>query len=258
MKRMYLIVIAVLLAAALLAGAACAVENGEIEPKKAGNVDTRQTVPTDPERETPTGGEQETEPITEPNSETVPETEHITEPDSEPVAETEPLTEPDSEPVNAPEPEPAEEPTTGAERPTVPASPESHDAPDALNAVEEPTFFTCGNTGCELTVDGQTYSFMYAPSLLFGDVLNNLVYDEPLCKCEADFTVTPEFSPTYEVNLSQGFARKPGVGQCSLTPTVIKAFRAALEAVTETKGMLSSFEGSDDLFSAVFAELKGE
>lgn len=244
MRRMYLIVIAVLLAAALLAGAACAVENGEIEPKKAGNVDTQQTVPTDPERETPTGGEQETEPITEPDSETVPE--------------TEPLTEPDSEPVNEPETEPAEEPTTGAERPTVPASPESHAAPGVLNAVEEPTFFTCGNTGCELTVDGQTYSFMYAPSLLFGDVLNNLVYDEPLCKCEAQFTVTPEFSPTYEVNLSQGFARKPGVGQCSLTPTVIEAFRAALKAVTETKGMLSSFEGSDDLFSAVFAELKGE
>ena len=250
MKRIYLILTAVLLATVLLAVAACAVEKGEIEPKKAGNVETRQTVPTGPERETPTEEATATEPDSEPVAET--------EPDSEPVPETEPDSEPVSEPVSEPELEPAEEPTTGAERPTVPASPESHDAPDALNAVEEPTFFTCGNTGCELTVDGQTYSFMYAPSLLFGDVLNNLVYDEPLCKCEAQFTVTPEFSPTYEVNLSQGFARKPGVGQCSLTPTVIKAFRAALEAVTETKGMLSSFEGSDDLFSAVFAELKGE
>ena len=262
MKRIVMILAAVLTACALLT--ACGVKTATVEPKNANNAENA-----DRPAATATGDEGEGVPAPEsvPKTEPTPESVTETAPAPENIPETEPAPG-DGEPTEAPTGEaPAGEPTeapekpeetTAAERPTVPAEPAAHTHVPAKTAklVAEPLLFTCGNTGCELTKDGKTYRFMYSPALVFGDVVNNLIYDEPPCACPAEFTVTPEFSPTVEVNLTQGFARSAG-GQCALTSTEIAAFRAALEAV-ESDAWMREDASANEVYAALFRELHGE
>lgn len=75
----------------------------------------------------------------------------------------------------------------------------------------------CGNTVTKVTVDNETYEFMYGESVTLTDMLLKLEYDpEQLCKCRAEYTVDTEFGEGYEINLQEGFVRHEG-GQVSLT-----------------------------------------
>ena len=252
MKRVMMIFAAVLTVCALLT--ACGVKTGTVEQKNANNAENA-----DRPAGTATGetGESGSAPEDAPQTEPAPESNPETEPAAGDGAPTEAPTgeAPAGEPTEAPE---KTEPTTAAELPTVPAEPAAHTHAPAQTAklMEEPLLFTCGNTECELQKDGKTYRFMYSPALVFGDVVNNLIYDEPLCACPAEFTVTPEFSPTVEVNLTQGFARSAG-GQCSLTATEIAAFRAALEAV-ESESWMREEQSGNEVYADLFRELHGE
>ncbi len=254
MKRILVIFAAVLTACALLT--ACGVKTGTVEQKNANNAENA-----DRPAVTATGepGESGISPESAPQTEAAPESIPETEPasgDGEPTeAPTGEAPSPTQEPTEAPD---LTEATTAAERPTVPAEPAAHTHAPAQTAklVEEPLLFTCGNTECELKKDGKTYRFMYSPALVFGDVVNNLIYGEPLCACPAEFTVTPEFSPTVEVNLTQGFARRAG-GQCSLTATEIAAFRAALAAV-ESESWMREEPSGNEVYADLFRELHGE
>lgn len=254
MKRIFVIFAAVLTACALLT--ACGVKTATVEQKNANNAENADRPAVTATGETGESGiSPESVPQTEAAPESVPETEPASG-DGEPTeAPTGEAPSPTQEPTEAPD---LTEATTAAERPTVPAAPAAHTHAPAQTAklVEEPLLFTCGNTECELKKDGKTYRFMYSPALVFGDVVNNLIYDEPLCDCPAEFTVTPEFSPTVEVNLTQGFARSAG-GQCALTATEIAAFRAALEAVESESWMREGLSGNE-VYADLFRELHGE
>lgn len=265
MKRVMMIFAAVLTACALLT--ACGVKTATVEQKNANNAQKADRPAVTATGET---GESGSAPEDAPQTEPAPESNPETEPAAGDGAPTEAPTgeAPAGEPTEAPTGEaPAQEPTeapekpeetTAAERPTVPAEKAAHTHVPAETAklVEEPLLFTCGNTECELKKDGKTYRFMYSPALVFGDVVNNLIYDEPPCGCPAEFTVTPEFSPTVEVNLTQGFARSAG-GQCSLTSNEIAAFRAALEAV-ESDAWMREDASANEVYAALFRELHGE
>lgn len=256
MKRIFVIFAAVLTVCALLT--ACGVKTAAVEQKNANNAQNADRPAVTATGETgESGSAPEDAPQTEPAPESNPEPEPVSGDGEATEAQTEAPTgeAPTQEPTEVPD---LTEATTATERPTVPAEPAAHTHAPAQTAklVEEPLLFTCGNTECELKKDGKTYRFMYSPALVFGDVVNNLIYDEPLCACPAEFTVTPEFSPAVEVNLTQGFARRAG-GQCSLTAAEIAAFRAALEAV-ESESWMREEQSGNEVYADLFRELHGE
>lgn len=126
-----------------------------------------------------------------------------------------------------------------------------HFPAETEKTVSDPVYATCGNTQCKLTYDGVRYSFMYDESVTLYNILLNLVYDEPACACETEFSVTPEFSETYEINLSKYFVRSRE-GQCSLTKAQAEKIRQAVENVIHDK--IQSPVMVDDSFSALYGD----
>ena len=131
-----------------------------------------------------------------------------------------------------------EEQTTA---PDAPKPDHVHAPSDGRNMIDEPRWATCGNTECEMTAGGRTYRFMYSASCFFFDLLNNLDYAEAPCHCAAEFTVTPEFSRTYEVNLTLGFVRCED-GQCSLSDAQRDALEKVRDVVIEADGKVADWD----------------
>ena len=148
-------------------------------------------------------------------------------------------------------PPPAEGTTAAGETESKTPDGHAHGPAEAANTVPAPRYATCGNTECEMTAFGKEYRFMYSPSVFFFDLLNNLDYSEPTCGCEADFTVTPEFSPTYEISLGGCFVRC-GKGQCSLTAAQRDALAEVRNVVVKADGRVSDWDAVPEDFWQFF------
>ena len=143
-----------------------------------------------------------------------------------------------------------EETETVAPAPAAPGG-HAHGPAEAANTVPAPRYATCGNTECEMTAFGKEYRFMYSPSVFFFDLLNNLDYSEPACDCAADFTVTPEFSPTYAISLEGCFVRCEK-GQCALTSAQRDALEKVRDVVIRADGRVSAWDAVPEDFWQFF------
>lgn len=93
---------------------------------------------------------------------------------------------------------------------------DTHDPVMEPQTAADPVSGYCGNTITEVTLDGETYSFWGNDSVRLTDIVINLAYDQPICRCLPEFTVDTEFGDGYGVNLTEHYVRH-GEGQAPLT-----------------------------------------
>ncbi len=91
--------------------------------------------------------------------------------------------------------------------------------------VSDPITGYCGNMITKIEKDGDEVSFWGGDSVNLTDLVINLEYSQPMCKCAEEFLVYVETEKEpYEVNLSQNFVRF-GDKHASLTAEQTKTIR---------------------------------
>ena len=84
----------------------------------------------------------------------------------------------------------------------------THSVAEVPQTVSDPISGYCGNMVTKIIYQEREYSFSGEDSVALTDMLINLNYNKPMCKCAAEFEVAVETEEAmYAVNLRSAFVR---------------------------------------------------